>query len=67
MPTDVAEPDREPDPNYDEDIFAFDTFRDLGCDILVAMALAHNDVSPSALRELVAHGCPLDRAIQILL
>lgn len=49
------------------DIFAFDQFQDLGCDVLTSMALAHNGVSPSALRELVTHGCPLDRAIQILL
>ena len=67
MPVDTAEPEGEDDEAQEADFYAFDQFRAVGCDVLVAMALTHADVSPSALRELVAHGCPLDQAIAILL
>ena len=67
MPVDTDEPDGEPDEEKEADFCAFDQFRDAGCDVLIAMALTHADVSPSALRELVNHGCPLDAAIAILL
>ena len=63
----VAEPEGEPGEEKEADFYAFDQFLEAGCDVLVAMALTHADVSPSALRELVLHGCPLDAAIAILL
>lgn len=65
MPVETSEP--EDDPDVAGEIYAFDQYVAAGCDLLVAMALASADVSPSALRELVAHGCPLDEAIAILL